>query len=191
MPRDLERTALLVIDVQRGLDEPGLGRRDNPHCESNVAALLAGWREAGRPVVFVRHDSTQPDSPLRPDRPGNAFKEIVTGEPDLLVVKHTNSAFFGAPDLHGWLQERGIIGVAISGVQTNYCCEATARMASDLGYETLFVIDATHTFDLPAYGGGILSAEELARATASTLRDEVAEIVRTADLLERSPNRTS
>ena len=94
-----------------------------------------------------------------------------------------NSAFFGKPDLHGWLQARGITGVAIAGIQTNYCCEATARMACDLGYEVLFVLDATHTFDLPAHGGGTLSADELARATASNLQDESAEVVMTTDLL--------
>ena len=56
-------------------------------------------------------------------------------------------------------------------------------MASDLGYETLFVLDATHTFDLPAFGGGTISADELARVTASNLQDETAEIVNTEDLL--------
>ena len=183
MKHDLERTALLVIDVQRGLDAPRLGRRNNAECEANVAALIGAWRAAGRPVVFVRHDSARPDSPLRPGQPGNDFKPVVAGEPDLLVSKHTNSAFFGTPDLNAWLQKRGVTGVAIAGIQTNYCCEATARMAGDLGYDTLFVLDATHTFDLRAHGGGILSAEELARVTASNLQDEFADVVMTADLL--------
>ena len=187
MRHDLDRTALIVVDVQSGLDDPALGRRDNPDCEANVAALIAAWRTAGRPLVFVRHDSVRADSPLRPGLPGNAFKPVVDGEPDLLVVKHTNSAFFGRPDLHAWLQQRGLTGVAIAGIQTNYCCEATARTAGDLGYDTLFVIDATHTFDLPAYGGGTLSAEELARVTASNLQDEFADVVTTAELIGSQP----
>lgn len=182
-PRELNRTALLVIDVQIGLDDPDLGPRNNPACEANVAALIDSWRAGGRPVVFVRHDSDRADSPLRPGQPGNDFKPVVRGQPDLLVSKRTNSAFLGDPDLHAWLQRHGITGVAIAGIQTNYCCEATARAASDLGYRTLFVLDATYTFDLPAYGGGTLTADELARATASTLQGEVADVVRTADLL--------
>jgi nicotinamidase-related amidase len=185
MPRDLAGTALLVIDLQRGLDDPAHGPRNNPECEANIEKILAAWREAGRPVVFVRHDSIEPDSPLRPGQPGNDFKPAVSGEPDLLVAKHTSSAFLGEPDLDAWLQERGISGVAIVGVQTNYCCEATARTAGDLGYDTLFVLDATYTFDLPAHGGGILAAQELARVTASNLQDEFADVVMTADLLER------
>lgn len=183
MAPDLDRTALLVIDVQAGLDDPGLGRRDNPECETNIARILAAWRAAERPVVFVRHDSARSDSPLRPGQPGNDFKPVVSGEPDLLVAKQTGSAFLGHPDLHAWLETRGVTGVAIVGMQTNYCCEATARMAADLGYRTLFVLDATHTFDLEAHDGGVIPAEVLARVTASTLRGEIADVVTTAELL--------
>ncbi len=183
MDRDLSATALLVVDVQRGLDDPVLGLRNNLACERNVAALIAKWRQTERPVVFVRHDSVRPDSPLRPGQPGNDLKPEVSGEPDLLVVKSVSSAFYGRPDLHEWLQTKGVTGVAIAGIQTNYCCEATARMASDLGYDTLFVLDATHTFDLPALDGTTISADELARVTAANLHGEFGEVVMTADLL--------
>lgn len=108
MEHNLDNTALVVVDVQAGFDLPGWGARNNPDFESNLAALLAAWRAEGRPVVFVRHDSVEPDSPLRPNQPGNNLKEVVSGEPDLLVTKNVNSAFFGEPDLHGWLQDRGI-----------------------------------------------------------------------------------
>ena len=41
---------------------------------SATTALLATWRRTGRPVVHIQHMSQRPDSPLRPDRPGNAIK---------------------------------------------------------------------------------------------------------------------
>ena len=63
--------ALVVIDVQQGFDDPMWGRRDNPACEANIALLVDAWRQAERPVVLVRHDSTSPGSPLRPGQPGN------------------------------------------------------------------------------------------------------------------------
>lgn len=183
MSPSLDATALLVIDVQVGFADPVWGARNNPKCEDNVAALLSVWRETGRLVVFVRHDSTQPNSPLRPDQPGNELIPLITGEPDLLVTKSVNSAFYGEPDLHRWLQNNDVTSVAITGVQTNYCCETTARMAGNLGYETLFVLDATYTFDLPAHDGGVLRADDVARMTASNLRGEFAEVVTTADLI--------
>ena len=184
MPYDIESIALIVVDLQMGFDDPGWGRRNNPSCESNIASLIDRWRAESGPIVFVRHDSALPDSPLRPGQSGNDFRPEVRGEPDLMVAKTVNSAFLGDPDLDDWLTNEGIKSVAITGVQTNYCCETTARMAGNLGYDTLFVLDATHTFDLPAYGGGTISADELARVTASNLDGEFAEIVNTADLLE-------
>lgn len=79
---DLDRMALIVVDAQQGFDDAGYwGPRNNPLCEANIGVLLAEWRAQSRPVVFVRHDSAEPGSPLRPGQPGNDFKDIVTGRP--------------------------------------------------------------------------------------------------------------
>jgi nicotinamidase-related amidase len=173
------KPALVVIDVQEGFNDAAYwGERNNPACEGNIAALIAHWREHGRPLVYVRHDSTDPASPLRPGQPGNAFKPIVSGTPDLLISKHTNSCFYGEPDLHAWLTERGISQLVLCGITTNHCCETTARMAGNLGYDVRFVLDATHTFPR-----GGLSADELARATAANLHGEFATVVQTQDVL--------
>ena len=185
--------ALIVIDVQRGFDDPVWGRRNNPECERNIAALIAAWRLQGWPLVFVRHDSRLPGSPLAPDRPGNAFKAAVTGEPDLLVVKQTNSAFYGTPDLRQWLAAQRIAAVTICGITTNHCCETTARMAGNLGYETAFVLDATHTFDRQDLEGRWVPAEELARTTATNLNGEFAAVRSTRQVLDggQRPLRTA
>jgi len=172
--------ALVVVDVQRGFDDAGYwGARNNPACEDNIAALIAHARDRRWPLVYVRHDSTEEQSPLRPDHPGNAFKDVVTGEPDVLVSKHTNSCFYGEPDLHGWLQDRGIEQLVLCGITTNHCCETTARMAGNLGYDVHFVLDATHTFDR-----GDLTADQLAHATATNLDGEFATVVTTAEMLQ-------
>jgi nicotinamidase-related amidase len=182
---DLDRTALLVVDVQRGFDDGAYwGPRNNPGCEANVAELIAVWRAAGRPVVFVRHDSDEPHSPLRPGEPGNAFKPAVGGEPDLLVTKRVNSAFHGEPDLAAWLRERGLDGIAICGITTNHCCETTARVGGNLGFDVLFVLDATCTFDRAGPDGTVMTADELARATATSLHGEFAAVVSTAELVK-------
>ncbi len=175
--------ALVVVDVQQGFDEPSWGRRDNPACEANIAALIGRFREAGRPVVFVRHDSQSPDSPLAPDTPGNAFKDVLEGEPDLLVTKTVNSSFHGTPDLQAWLDARGIRTVYVCGITTNHCCETTARVGGNLGYDVRFVLDATHTFDRTGPDGTTLTADELARATATNLHGEFATVVSTRDVV--------
>jgi nicotinamidase-related amidase len=178
--------ALVVIDVQRGFDDPAWGRRDNPACETNVAALLSAWRERGWPLVFVRHDSTEPGSPLAPGSPGNAFKDVVTGEPDLLVTKSVNSSFHGTPSLRDWLDREAIERLYICGITTNHCCETTARVGGNLGYDVRFVLDATHTFDRPDPAGAIVASEDLARVTATNLHGEFATVVDTATALRDS-----
>lgn len=181
-----EHIALVVVDVQVGFDDPAWGRRNNPECEGNIETLIRHWRAESGPIVYVRHDSARPDSPLRPGQPGNALRSIASGEPDLLVTKSVNSAFYGQPDLHQWLQSRSIDGVVICGVQTNYCCETTARMAGNLGYETYFALDATHTFDMLDLDGNKITADELARVTAANLDGEFARVVDTAELIAGS-----
>ena len=181
---ELDRLALLVVDVQQGFDDGAWwGRRDNPRCEDNVAALLQGWRDAGRPVVLVRHDSDDPASPLRPGQPGNDLRPVVSGPHDLLVTKSVNSSFHGTPDLDGWLRERGLVGVVVCGVSTNHCCETTARVGGNLGHRVLFALDATHTFDRTGPDGEVVPAELLARVTAANLHGEFATVVRTEELL--------
>lgn len=178
-------TALIVIDVQRGFDDAAhWGARNNPDCEGNIAALVAAWQGAGRPLVLVRHDSAEPDSPLAPGTPGNAFRPELDGvEGDLLVTKQVNSCFLGSPDLDAWLRERGSRTVALCGISTNHCVETTARMGANLGYEVLFALDATHSFDRTGPDGSVLTADELARATATNLHGEFATIVTTAELV--------
>jgi nicotinamidase-related amidase len=180
-----DRAALLLVDVQQAFTDPAFGTRNNPDCEANVGRLLAHWREHGGTVVFVRHDSTEPGSRLRPSQPGNAFQPVIEGTPDLLVTKEVNSAFIGSPPLEPWLRDRGIGAIVVAGIQTNMCCETTARMGANLGFDVAFALDATHTFDLPdPIDGGRIDADTLARVTAANLQDEFAQVLSTDELID-------
>lgn len=185
------RRALIVVDAQQGFDDDASywgGPRNNPAFEENVHTLLDGFAAEGAPIVLVRHDSRDPASPLHPDRPGNAFKPVLNGvEPALLVPKQVHSAFHGQVDLHAWLQDEGIAEILICGIQTNRCCETTARLGGDLGYDVKFVLDATATFDEPAQQGRpAISADALARATATNLHGHFAEVTTTAEVLGKA-----
>ena len=178
------RTALIVVDVQRGFDDAEFwGPRNNTACEENVRALIVAWRESKRPIVFVRHHWEEDGSPLRSDEPGSEFKDVVEGEPDLLVTKQVNSAFHGDPDLESWLTDKGIEGIVVCGIQTNMCCETTARVGANLGFEMSFAMDATHTFDLDDHEGGTIAADELARVTAANLDPEFGRVLTAAEAI--------
>ncbi|MFJ2371908.1 cysteine hydrolase family protein [Streptomyces sp. NPDC087769] len=186
-----ENAALIVVDVQEGFeDEAYWGPRNNPEADRNIAGLIDAWQSSGRPVVFVRHDSPKPDSPLRVGQPGNGFKGYVEERrgrgdgPGLLLTKSVNSAFYGTPDLKEWLDRSGIRQLVVAGIQTNMCVETTARMGGNLGYEVFVPLDATHTFDLAGPWGWTLGADELARATAVSLHGGgFAKVVSSAELI--------
>jgi nicotinamidase-related amidase len=180
------RDALIVVDLQVGFGDPSWGRRDNPACEANVVRLAREWQRRGWPIVMTRHDSSEPDSPLAPGRPGNALAPALDGiSADLLVVKSVHSCFHGSPDLDGWLRAHGVDAVTVCGITTDHCCNTTARVAADLGYRVRFVLDATHTFDRRLPDGTPIPAEQVARVTAASLHGEFGLVVRTDDCLIR------
>ena len=177
--------ALVIIDVQKAIDHPSWGRRNNPQAEANIAAMLAGWRERGLPIYHIRHDSVEPRSHYRPGQPGNDFKPEAQPLPDeTIVVKQTNSAFIGT-DLESRLRGAGHTVLIVAGVITNNSVEATVRMAGNLGFTTYLVEDACFTFDRADWNGTRRTAEEVHAMSLANLHREYCFVVRTADILEK------
>lgn len=176
------KPVLVVIDAQKGFLNSSWGNSNNPECESNIKKLLSMWREANFPIVLVRHDSVSSNSPLRTGQEGNEFQVGVDGKHDLLITKSVNSAFYGTPSLDEWLKQNSYSKIFICGITTNHCCETTARMAGNLGYEVKFVLDATRTFDFKDISGKLVKAEDLYQMTATNLNGEFAEIIMTSEV---------
>jgi nicotinamidase-related amidase len=175
--------ALLVIDVQKGLDNPRLGSRNNPNAEKRIADLLAAWRAAGRPVIHVQHMSTEPESMLRPGLPGNAIKDEalpIAGEP--LFQKQVNSAFIGT-DLETYLRSRGIGSFVLVGLTTEHCISTTARMGANLGFDVTVVADATAAFEHRGYDGVQYSADQVHGTELAALNREFATVRNSSDVL--------
>jgi len=176
--------ALLIIDVQQGFDDARWGRRNNPQAEENITALLAAWRESGRPVFHTQHMSLTPGSPLASGAPGNQIKAIVeprNGEP--VIFKNVNSAFIGT-DLEQQLRAAGIEQVVVTGLTTDHCVSTTARMAGNFGFDVLFVADATATFERIGPNGKHYTADVIHDVHLASLNGEFATVVTTSDLLE-------
>jgi len=169
--------ALVLIDIQRGFDDPVWGARNNPAAEQVAAALLAAWRRAAWPVVHVQHDSTEPGSPLAPGQPGHRHKPEVTpdaGEP--VVHKTVNSAFIGT-DLEQLLRSAAAPGVVLAGITTDHCVSTTARMAGNLGFDTWLVGDACAAFDRVGADGTQYPAQLVHDVALASLHEEFATVV--------------
>ena len=176
--------ALIVIDLQKAIDHPSWGERNNPEAEKNVAALLEAWRRTGRPVYHIRHDSSEPASHYRPGQPGHDFKpetRPVAGE--VIIAKETNSAFIGT-DLESKLRAANQTLLLVTGAITNNSVEATVRMAGNLGFATYLVEDATFTFARKDWRGTWRTADEVHAMSLANLDAEYCTVVRTREILE-------
>lgn len=172
-------TALLLIDLQKAIDHPSWGERNNPGAEENAARLLAAWRAADLPIYHVRHDSIKPHSTYRPGQEGNQFKECVRPAPgEAIIIKRTNSAFIGT-GLEARLRAAGHTRLVIAGCITNNSVETTVRMAGNLGFETYLVSDATFTFDKIDWDGHRRTAQEVHALSLANLHEEYCTVVNT------------
>ncbi len=171
---------LMVIDVQRAIDAPYWGRRNNPDAEARIVFLLALWRRRGGPVIHVRHDSTFADSAYRPGQPGNDFKPDVAPLPgESVLPKRINSAFIGT-DLEQRLRAAGRTTLVVTGVSTSNSVEATVRMAGNLGFTVYLVADATFTFDKRDLSGRVFPAEDVQALSLANMHGEHAQVVDSA-----------
>jgi len=150
---DPKATALIVIDLQRGI----VARDVAPHASRDVVArsarLAEAARHAGGRVVLVRvayaadegdrlrlpADAAMPPGPMPPDW-ADLVPEIGR-EGDLVITKHQWGAFYGT-ELDLQLRRRGITTLLMCGISTNFGVESTARDGWERGYRIVFVEDA-------------------------------------------------
>jgi nicotinamidase-related amidase len=176
------RTALILVDVQQGFDDPLWGKRNNPSAEKQMKRLLSAFRERGAAVFHFQHLSQNPNSPLRPDCPGCALKpevQPISGEP--VLTKRVNSCFIGTP-LEEQLRKQGIESLIICGLTTDHCVSTTARMGANLGFRVHVASDATATFDRTGPDGHSYAAQLIHDTALASLNEEFA-IVGTSDML--------
>jgi nicotinamidase-related amidase len=179
-------TALLLIDVQLAWDDASWGDRSTPEAEANVARLLQAFRAKGRPVLHVRHASSNPASPLHPDQPGHVFKPEalpLAGEP--VFTKTVHAAFLGT-GLEDHLRAQGIEGLVIAGITTHLCVSSTARLAANLGFKVRVVEDACSALTLDDGRGGRIPAQVAHRVSLAELRGQFAEVVSTDEIVAQA-----
>jgi nicotinamidase-related amidase len=180
-----EKTALIVIDVQYGIDEAAHwgGNRNNPAAEDNIVRLLKHCRALHMPIVIVQHDSVDPSSPFRPGQKGNQLKDFVTVLPGEKSIHKSTANAFIRTDLENFLKAHDISKVIITGFVTNNSVEATARMAGELGFRTTVVSDATASFDKIGVDGTTYSSALIHQVSLSNLKDEYASIATTTEVI--------
>jgi nicotinamidase-related amidase len=150
---DFKKTALVIIDLQKGIVTlPG----GNEVVEKAIQ-LVNLFRKKDGFISFVNvgfidgKDALKPltdntPNPIqRPDDCAEFVPELGVGEKDYIVTKRQWGAFFGT-DLDLQLRRRGIDTIVLCGIATNIGVESTAREAFQYGYNQIFITDAMTTF---------------------------------------------
>jgi ureidoacrylate peracid hydrolase len=167
------RTALLVVDMQRGFVEPGQAMEVPPAREvvPAIRALLDGFRARRLPVVFTEftyspavpilvgelHPEHRPATAGAPRGFGVPSSSCLEGDPsartigalaprpdELVVRKRWYDAFAGT-ELDGALRARGVTSLVVTGTMTDICVLSTVVGAFNHEYRISVVADGVAT----------------------------------------------
>jgi nicotinamidase-related amidase len=160
---DPKSTALVLIDLQKGITRHATAPHSGPEVIANGVRLADRLRAAGATVVLVRvsfaadgsdrlqtpTDSQFPSAPMAADW-ADIVPELGPKAGDIIVTKRQWGAFYGTDlDLH--LRRRGINTIVIGGISTNFGVESTARDAWERAYAMVFAEDAMAAMSAEAH----------------------------------------
>jgi nicotinamidase-related amidase len=180
-PVPIERSALLVIDAQDSFAAlPRWEQRSNPAFEANLAMFVQAYRTAGLPIFFFLHSDD--DAGFERTSPHYRVMDAVAPSADEPLLHKTTRNCFTSTDLQRRLVAADVSRLVVTGIQTEQCCETTARIAGDYGYDVDFVTDATRTFPI-AGPDGELGTDAIVERTEYALRGRFARIATTAAIV--------
>jgi nicotinamidase-related amidase len=151
MQLDAKSTALVLIDLQKGV----LGRPVVPHPAAEIyersLRLARRFRAVNAPVVWVRvsFSANLADAPRMPVDQPTDYAALAPGwdefpEPphasDLIITKRQWGAFYGT-ELDLQLRRRGVRCIVLAGIATHVGVESTARSAAEHGYQLVIPED--------------------------------------------------
>jgi nicotinamidase-related amidase len=176
--------ALIVIDVQESFRQrENWARVSTPDIAERAGRLVDIARAAGDLVVWVLHTEPGTGNVFDVD---SGFVRLMDGlkpEPGEPVITKTSRNAFTTTNLQQILTERGIRELVVCGIQTEQCCETTTRVAADLGYDVVFVTEATATFPIRHRDGDReLGVAEIVERTEYALAGRFATISTIAEL---------
>ena len=174
--------ALLLIDVQNDYFPGGAYALDSIEAASaNAAELLTHFRNAGLPLIHVRHEFTSADAPFfRPGTPGaDIHPSVAPTAGETVITKHAVNAFHGT-DLKARLDALGVDQLVIAGAMSHMCIEGATRAAADFGYKCRVIHDACATRE-QEFAGRIVPAADVHAASMSALGFAYADVIPAKD----------
>jgi nicotinamidase-related amidase len=176
-------TALLVIDVQQSfLHRPYWRGEEEPAFRERLLELVAGCQGRAIPVLHVLHEEPGSGGPFDPASGHVRTMAWLPPAPAATFRKRVHSALVGS-GLPEWLEAHRVKRLIVSGIRTEQCCETTTRHASDLGYDVIYVTEATLTFPMTHPNGRVYTARDIRERTELVLAGRFARIATVKEAL--------
>lgn len=143
----MSETALLIIDTQLGMFDPGFPVDHGSELLIVIRNLIDKARQAGVPVIYIQHDARDVHDPLHPDNPGWVIHPDIAPQPGESVIRKIHPDAFQDTTLKVELDRLGVKNLVVAGIQTEFCVDTTCRRAYSLGYAVTLVQDGHSTWD--------------------------------------------
>jgi nicotinamidase-related amidase len=165
---DKKKSALVVIDLQKGIASMPSVPHDTATVIGNAARLAESFRRNQRPVILVNvmvseAERLNPPADTQPWRTtgqqlpkdwAEFVPELEQRETDIIITKKQWGAFYGT-DLDLQLRRRNLKIIVLCGIATNLGVESTARFAYEHGYQQIFAEDAMAARSLEEHSNSI------------------------------------
>jgi nicotinamidase-related amidase len=168
MEEQLMATALLLIDIQKGMWMEAAKPYKGEAMLKNAADLLARARSAGIPIIHIQHDGGSGDTLCKGTEGFDIHPAVSPQAGETRIVKSHCSSFRDT-GLDAALKRLGVDKVVIAGMQTDFCVDTACRIAHGLGYEVILAEDAHSTMD-----NSVMTAEQLIAYHGGLLKDRFA-----------------
>ncbi|MBB4981811.1 isochorismatase family protein [Streptomyces nymphaeiformis] len=180
--------ALIVVDVQSAFVTGDGAVPDARRLVDRTTELIARARRDGAFIAHLQNDGP-PGAEDEPHTPGWELHHAVEPGPAEVVIRKPRDDGFAETPLGAVLTAAGVRAVAVCGVMSEMCVQATARTALELGYRVVVPHDAHATQDIPAAPGigEAVPAATVSRVAAYALGSDAETTVPTADVTFTAP----
>lgn len=143
---------LLIVDTQKLIMNDSVFKFHE--LVSGISALIAAARDNGIEVIFIRHDDGAGEA-LTKGTEGYEIYEGFAPLPDERIFDKTVNSPFRKSGLLEYLHEKGERRIIVTGLQTDYCIDATVKCGFEHGFEVIVPEGCNSTVD-----NGYMSAKQ-------------------------------
>ena len=130
----MSETVLLVVDVQKLITNDRLCFFDR--FRENLRSLIAEARKCGTEIVFIRHDDGEGQPLSKGNEDYDIHEDFAPEAGEKVFDKSVNSPFRNT-GLTEYLRSKGVKRLIVTGLQTEYCIDATVKCGFEHGFEMI------------------------------------------------------